>query len=291
MDTALIALDWGSTSFRAYRLGSDGAILERMASEKGITTVGDEGFEAVLRGAIGGWLSPDIPVIAGGMITSRQGWVETPYASCPAGLDELRRGLVEETLSDGVKIRFVPGLSTRKTFPDVIRGEEAQIVGAAGIHGDGLYILPGTHSKWAEVRDGRVTGFATFITGELYSALRRHTLIGRMMTGEESAPEAFTKGLRAGQEDLLLHSLFSARTLGLFGEIPPEALPDYLSGLLIGAEIREGRRLYEAASSEAIVLIGGRALCERYARGLDGKAAFGPDDAAAQGLWRIANRR
>jgi len=294
--TSLIALDWGSTSFRAYRLGPEGAVLETRSSERGITGVTDGDFGRVLREEAGDWLQPGLPVLAGGMITSRNGWVETPYVACPAGLDEIAAGVVTRELEGGVTLRFAPGLSASGAMPDVIRGEEVQIIGASAAMGDGLYVMRGTHCKWALVEGGRIADFATFVTGELYGALRKHTLVGRLAEGDARAPEAFARGVRFGFDPSastggLLHRMFSARTLGLFGELPPAELGDYLSGLLIGAEIREGLGLYGHAAGEGVVLIGKSELSERFAEAFaiaGGRTRAAPAEASPLGLWRIA---
>src|SRR5262249_33993231 len=182
--------------------------------------------------------------------------------------------------------------------PDVMRGEETQIFGALadGATARGVYVLPGTHSKWAVVDAGGVETFATFMTGELYAVLRQHSILGRLATsGADDAP--FDRRRRASMRGgaALSHDLFSARSLALPAELAPEGIADYLSGLLVGAEIVAARAwaARTAVTGSVVTLVGEAALCERYRRaltlaGID--AVQGPAAAAARGLWRIARR-
>jgi len=305
--SALIGLDWGTTSFRAYRLDGAGAVLEARSASAGILKVPEGDFERVLEREVGPWLAdaPGLPVIAAGMITSRQGWVEVPYRPCPAGSAEIAGALLRHRTAAGRTIHFVPGLSIvgADGVPDVIRGEETQIIGAVGgavgaepgaATGRRLLVLPGTHSKWALVEDGRLVWFATFMTGELFAVLSEHSILGRLMAGERDDANAFRRGLAyaRGRGGGLLKRLFSARTLCLFGELPEREVASYLSGLLIGTELREALdSLEQPASGQEITVVGGADLCGRYLAaiedaGLRGRRAS--DDAAARGLFLIA---
>ena len=185
------------------------------------------------------------------MIGSRQGWREVAYAPCPAGLAELAHGLAPVTGLGGRVVHLVPGVARAADptgFPDVMRGEETQILGAssAAAGGQHCFVLPGTHSKWAWAEHGRIARFATYMTGEVYACLVQHSILGRLMSGHDADAEAFEQGLaraRASAGDppgRLLHDLFSARTLGLFAAVPPTGLASYLSGLLIGCRDRGG---------------------------------------------------
>jgi 2-dehydro-3-deoxygalactonokinase len=308
--TALIGLDWGTTAFRAYRLDAAGAVLEAKSAAAGILKVPEGDFEGVLQREIGPWLAaaPDLPVIASGMITSRQGWVEVPYCPCPAGSAEIAAALVRHETGTRA-LHFVPGLSIvgADGVPDVIRGEETQIIGAVGgavgdalagevpaTPGRRLLVLPGTHSKWALVEDGRIVWFATFMTGELFAVLKEHSILGRMMAGERDDAAAFRRGLAyaRGGRGGLLKRLFSARTLGLFGALPESGTASYLSGLLIGTEVQDALDcLEQPPTDQEITLVGGAALTGRYLTaiehaGLRGRQAA--DDAGARGLFLIA---
>ena len=186
------------------------------------------------------------------MITWRQGWVEVPYCPCPAGSAELAAALAAPRDRGRAAIHFVPGLSLigADGVPDVMRGEETQIIGAVGggraVRGRRAIVLPGTHSKWALAEDGRIVWFATFMTGELFAVLKEHSILGRLMAGDAHDDAAFARGLAYAQSGPggLLKRLFSVRTLGLFDRAAGERRsPSYLSGLLIGSEIARGAGL------------------------------------------------
>jgi 2-dehydro-3-deoxygalactonokinase len=296
--TALFGLDWGTTSLRAYRIGCGGEVLERRSREAGILRVPGGDYAAALLAAIGDWWdrAPAAPVIASGMIGSRQGWREIPYVDCPAGLEELARGLGEADLPDGRRMLIVPGLlrpAGEGSFPDVMRGEETQILGERRAP-SGRYVLPGTHSKWALCETGRISSFATYMTGELFDVLRHHSILGRLMTGDAPDEAAFGRGLERARASAtappgrLLHDLFSARTLGLTDAVAGTALASYLSGLLIGSEILAA---LDGASAGEIVVLGSGTLTELYARAIAAtpvRVVAGPSDAAARGLYAVA---
>jgi 2-dehydro-3-deoxygalactonokinase len=292
----LIGLDWGTSSLRAYLLGGDGARLDHASGAFGVLNVADAGFDAVYLQFCAGWQRAygPLPVVASGMIGSRQGWLEAPYVPCPATAAQIAAHLTSVRASDGARVHIVPGLSCRNAqgMPDVMRGEETQLLGAVANGGDALWVLPGTHSKWARSANGGIEGFATYMTGELYALLRAHSILGRLMpAAPQEDPAAFRRGVGYGlsADAELPRKLFSARSLGLFGDIPPEGLADYLSGLLLGAEIRDA--LDQWPGPAAIGLIGEPGLCERYRRALQiagVRAHVAAADATPRGLWRVA---
>jgi 2-dehydro-3-deoxygalactonokinase len=287
---AFIGLDWGTTSLRAYLADVDGHVLEsRQASDGILSSVGR--FEETFAAHVADW-SASLPVIASGMIGSRQGWVEAPYCPCPAGLDEIAGSLVFHLTQSGRRIAFVPGLSCNDEVgvPDVIRGEETQVLGDVD-QGSRLYVLPGTHSKWLRTEDGQITRFATFMSGEIFAALKNHTILGRLMSGDTDDDAAFAVGVRRAHAapEMLLHTLFGTRTLGLFGSLAPTALASYLSGLVIGTEIAAARRHFGA--TRMVTILASPVLTKRYADALllcDLPARAGLEDAAIRGLARIA---
>jgi 2-dehydro-3-deoxygalactonokinase len=269
---ALVSVDWGTSAFRARLAAADGSALDAVEAEVGATGLATGAHEAFLETQIGSWMRrlPGLPIVMSGMVGSRQGWVEAPYAPCPAGAAEIAAAMTTIPATQIGRVVVVPGLSTRdaRGAPDVMRGEETQILGALGASGraDGLFVLPGTHSKWARVEAGRIVDFATFMTGEVFAALKDHSLLGRLMapsTDAASAADGFARGLAAAaaleRPGDLLHAIFMTRTLGLFHELPAHALADYLSGLLIGAEILAGAR----GVREAFV-VGSPTLTARY---------------------------
>jgi 2-dehydro-3-deoxygalactonokinase len=289
----MIAVDWGTSSLRAYRLDLSGHVRETRSAAAGIMTVAAGAFPQVLEAQLGDWLD-DTPIVMSGMIGSRQGWLEIPYADCPAGAAEIARGVRPVSWGAGRRAWIVPGLSCRDEagVPDVMRGEETQLLGALGDLPDGeaTICLPGTHSKWVRLRDGRILSFATAMTGEAFAVLRRHSILGRLMPeGEDRDDDAgFDAGVRrAGEAGGLLHHLFGVRARGLFGEVPAEALASYLSGILIGREIVD-----LAPATGRVHLIGAPRLAALYERALraSGRTATILDpDCVARGLFLLAS--
>jgi 2-dehydro-3-deoxygalactonokinase len=297
-----IVVDWGTTTLRASLIGPDGATRAAVETPDGIQTVTDRAFEPVLMRALGQWFAAcgPLPVTALGMITSRNGWVEVPYVDCPADIPALARGMVERRLRNGSVLRLLPGLRNPAghPFPDVMRGEETQIVGA-GLDRDRVVVLPGTHSKWARVAGGAITGFQTFVTGEVYALLAHHSFIARTsspLPAGETDWAAFDRGAalagEAGpQADAFLSLLFGARTGMLDGQLAATAIRDFVSGLVIGHEFRQARACGWFAAGDAALIVGNDGLNQRYARiaPLFGLAASpGPDDAALRGALAIA---
>ncbi|MCA3564798.1 MAG: 2-dehydro-3-deoxygalactonokinase [Methylocystis sp.] len=289
-----IVVDWGTSNFRAYLFGADGAIdLEHQAAA-GILSVSGNGFEQALEREIGSWLTPGCHVFLSGMITSRNGWLETPYVATPADLAGVAAGAREITSARGARLRFLPGVATRHPLPDVMRGEEIQIFGSIAPDETITLILPGTHSKWVRVERGAIAAFRTFLTGELFALLKAHSIVGRLIPNEPLAfdAEAFLAGVRQAASDDssgLLHDVFTARSGALLGDFGPEAVADRLSGLVIGHELRAGLALGWAG--EAVRLVGEPALCARYRDGLAalGQASeAGPAHAAVAGFRRLA---
>lgn len=268
MATRMLAIDWGTTGFRAYRLDGNGRVLEARSAPAGILSVKDGAFAATLEAQAGDWLDAgEAPVVMSGMIGSRQGWVEVPYAPCPAGFGELAAGTRKVAWGER-QAWIAPGVSCRSAsgVPDVMRGEEMQILGALESMGAGTHTvcLPGTHSKWVDVADGRILGLATHMTGEAFAILKAHSLLGRMMKDGAEDAAAFEDGVRrSGQPGGLLNHLFGVRARGLFGELPDAASASYLSGILVGHEIRAAHR-----GNGTVHLLGTAPLCALYQRAL-----------------------
>jgi 2-dehydro-3-deoxygalactonokinase len=300
-----IVLDWGTTSLRALLVDANGAVLDRVETQDGIQSVPKTGFEAVLARNIASWRHAHtaLPVYAAGMITSRNGWIETPYVEAPAGADALAAAVKWLRLADGGVIGFIPGLTDKsvKPFPDVMRGEETQLVGF-GLGQEMTVVLPGTHSKWARIEKGRIARFRTFVTGEIFALLSRHSFIAQL-SKPQPVPNwsAFTHGLEVAGDRTqacgLLSHLFSVRTGWLAGKLAPPQTSDYLSGLVVGMEFREAREMGWFKAGERVGIIGGDHLVEVYRRaaiafGLE--PDLGPSDAAVHGalvIAEIAERR
>jgi 2-dehydro-3-deoxygalactonokinase len=287
----LIGVDWGTSSFRAFRLDAAGCVRDRAHGPHGIMQVANGDFAAVLRSQIGSWLSEgECCVLLSGMIGSRQGWVEAPYLPCPAGAADLAAALLPVPF-DGGQVLLVPGLSHADAAgtPEVMRGEEVQLIGVLPALGrTGTACLPGSHSKWARIADGRIDGFSTYLSGETFSALRSGTILGRTMREAPVDEAAFDRGVaRSADPGHLLHHLFGVRTLGLFGQLSETEGASYLSGLLIGHEVRDA---LAADAQRDVHLIGARNLRALYARAVEkcgGRATIMDEDAAAMGLALI----
>jgi 2-dehydro-3-deoxygalactonokinase len=291
--TALIGLDWGTTNARALRFDRRGQVAERRDLPLGILRVPDGGFAGAFATLAGDWRAshPGVPVLMCGMIGSRQGWREASYAALPADAAALARAMLPLPEIDAW---IVPGVSGESLAgaPDVIRGEETQALGVLDLLGGGdlCLCMPGSHSKWVELRGGRLARFATFMTGEAFAALGDHTILARMIEPGPLDPAAFAAGLRrASAPGGLLHQLFTVRTDGLFGRLAPAAAGSFLSGLLLGHEMREAALAFGAAE---IVLVGSDALAAPYLGALRqaGRSArvVQGDAAVAAGLWRLA---
>ncbi len=268
MTRPFIAVDWGTTSFRAYHVNADGGVLDERRSSDGILAVKDGAFEQALETHLRGW-DIGLPVVAAGMITSRQGWVELPYVDCPAGPKELAKAIITKSLTSGRTVHFSTGLHMKSESlgHDVMRSEETQVFGSLN-SGAAHFVTPGTHSKWIDVEDGKIVRFETYVTGESFALYRNHSILGRLMTGDGDDKAAFMRGVEKALADPagLLHSLFSVRSLGLYNEVGPEALSSYLSGLLIGAEVAHATK--QRKRDGLYLVLASSGIASRYLRAM-----------------------
>ena len=311
MDLApqLLALDWGTSSLRAF-LMRDGQVVDTRHSAHGIQHLplpGRPGFEQAFAAIAGDWVRqwPQLPVVASGMVGSAQGWREAPYVRCPATVKALAEQNTTVASGLGQDILIAPGVLYDEAgeLPDVMRGEEIQIAGALLDHpawaARSCMLLPGTHSKWAQIEDGRIVRYASYLTGELFAVLSQHSILGRLMPAATEQPRetdeaAFELGLSVARDSRpgdLSHQIFGTRTLGLTGRLPAASLADYLSGLLIGHELVSGLAGAGDLAQVPLVMIGAPSLCRRYAHSLQfmGRAADAVlDNTAPAGLWNLA---
>ncbi len=296
----VIAVDWGTTNFRAYRLNTTGEIVDRRESPLGLLRVPPGQFQDVLREQVSGWLAEgERTLVLCGMAGSRNGWVEVPYVPCPASIPALAQGMVQ-VLFHGAQAWIVPGVrsNTGEGFPEIMRGEETAIFGALAQRGafaqgsaDGIICLPGSHSKWAVVADGMLESFRTCVTGEAFAALGQHTILAQFI--QQDAPHddaAFQRGVEhSAHSGGLLHLLFHARTLPLTGQLEPASTVSFLSGLLIGSEVRA-----MLPPHAPILLLGSNTLCHLYATAIQlcgGTSTFGGADTAASGMFLLAETK
>lgn len=306
----LVAVDWGTSRLRAALIGTGGEVVASRASDDGILKVPAGGFDAVFARICGDWMQGgDRLCLMSGMVGSRNGWREAAYAPCPAGFDDLPAHLL--WLEPG-RHAIVPGLRCEHDgMPDLMRGEEVQVFGALALLGlqDATVVLPGTHSKWCEVRGGRIERFRTCLSGEAYALLREHSILGRGVPGPGATGSpgetgfdrgAFVEGLaQARRSGSLLASAFSARSRVLMQQLAPAAVPDYLSGLVIGEELRVGLGWLAASPAQPVAVVGAPGLTALYALALElelASEAAGPrrtvhcvgDEATWHGLIGLA---
>ncbi|MEP7299582.1 MAG: 2-dehydro-3-deoxygalactonokinase [Burkholderiales bacterium] len=289
---AWIGLDWGTSSLRGAHFDDRGAVIEERAFSRGILTVPKGGFAAAFAEHFGDWMAPPgTRCLISGMAGSQQGWLEAPYCACPVSLDDVAGRLA--WVEPG-RIAIVPGLSCeRDGVPDVMRGEETQVFGALRLMGiaAGTFVMPGTHSKWIRVDAGRIESFATLMTGEFYALLRQHSILARTLPPDDADlfDTAFDAGVaHALRSPGLLQSAFSMRTLSLFERLPLAERPSYLSGLVIGEELRA-----RDPNVGEVIVIGAEALTRRYERALaqrDVRVRRVGAEATWRGLWSIATR-
>ena len=297
-EITLVAVDWGTTRFRLSALTGDGETASTLATTAGIGSVSGCDFEAYLLGQMASLdvYPSDCEVLLCGMIGSNIGWADTGYIECPASPADVVGQLVRAP-SRQMKAAIVPGLKCSSPLgePDVMRGEETQLLGwmsdAANVELRGaLLCLPGTHTKWVQIEAGVVTHFNTSITGELFAHLCSHSILVR---GKQHANDnAFVDGLARGfQTPAISQTLFSTRSRVLQKSMPESAARDYLSGLLIGADVKSAVDLWKPS---AAVVIGDRAITDLYATALRGlsvnAAVIDGAQMSVRGLWEIHTR-
>ena len=265
-----------------------------MSSADGIMQIKDRDFEAVFGRLNSHWgRHTKLPILASGMITSRNGWVETPYARAPLDARDLAQALVCRRTARAQDLRVITGVTTdHVSGPDVMRGEETQIIEAQALGmTDGNFVMPGTHSKWIRVTRGRIEDYATYMTEEVFAALKGHTILGTLIEEGPHHAAGFAQGVAAGLDagSSLLRDLFHVRTLPLMGRMEGGAVADFLSGLLIGAEVKAAQARGDATGP--VTIIGRSDLADRYETALTAaglQSCRAPDDIVAMGHFLIA---
>jgi 2-dehydro-3-deoxygalactonokinase len=278
---ALVAGDWGTSHLRLFLCQADGSVMAGLDGPGAANVHGD--FPNVLDALLAGWTREHgaLPVVLCGMVGSSLGWTQAPYVSCPARPAQIAQACVE--LRDG-QVHIVPGLSCRNQLnaPDVLRGEETQILGALRLNpalaaGRHLLCLPGTHTKWALLEGGSVREFLTAPTGELFAVLCEHSILVSDERRRQELPAAsdgpaFEHGLmqiRRFPSASLLHRLFECRSRRLTGDLHSDEAMPLLSGMLIASDVQGAVRLFAAGGARtAVQLIGAPGLTELYARAL-----------------------
>jgi 2-dehydro-3-deoxygalactonokinase len=272
----VLGIDWGTTNRRAYLFNSKGEAVRQHADGMGILAVNAD-FRGSLKELLEVFELDRADVIMSGMVGSRNGWEEVPYLSVEHPILELPRAMREiDSGLPGVRCRIVPGFHfiNRHGLPDVMRGEETQVLGALrmGAEDDGWFVLPGTHSKWVAIEDGMITELMTFMTGEMYALLSKQGTLSSLMQNQIDAPEAFHAGMSAARDGGFTHMAFACRALVVTGAMPASHAASFLSGLLIGAELHESsRRTHSGPGRERplVHVIASETLAPRYRAALE----------------------
>ncbi|MEP0941947.1 MAG: 2-dehydro-3-deoxygalactonokinase [Rhizobiaceae bacterium] len=244
----LIVLDWGTTNVRLALLDNHGVVVEERRGESGVGSFTQAEFEAHFDRLTDGW--PKVPAIAAGMVGSRQGWQEAAYLPCPASTGDLADGLRRFT-HNGREILIVPGLALNNGNRfDVMRGEESQIAGFLNQNPNyaGVLLMPGTHSKWVQIEGARIVNFQTYMTGEVFEAISKHTILRHSLSDDSTAGNDEGKTVFKNKVQELASNptssegnLFGLRARHLLEGCKTEHLRQELSAILIMAELKAGR--------------------------------------------------
>jgi 2-dehydro-3-deoxygalactonokinase len=271
-ERAIVGVNWGSTNFRAYLIGADGAALDDYAAPTGGVGLDRQAMAATMDALAARWPDP-CPVYVCGMIGSNVGWTEVPYVEAPAGCSDLAK-LAVSTDIGRVPTHIIPGIACRRSFdglPDILRGEEIELMGLAALRPvDGWVALPGTHTKWARLQEGRVVDFFTSMSGEMFDRLTANGLLASIVDGEAADGPVFLRGVTLGRaRQLGLGTLlFSARAQVVRGVLAKAEAASYIRGVLIGSEIADVLAVYPGVRDSVVPLIGNSALGRLYASAL-----------------------
>lgn len=271
--TGFIGINWGSSNFRAYRVAADGSLIDKFAEPAGIASLDRQGMAQQVTRLAERWPGSG-PIYASGMVGSNVGWVDVPYATCPAGLADVAAAAVETRFGD-VAVTIVPGLTCHREADggvDILRGEETELFGLVALQGitDGVVALPGTHTKWVRIRQGKAVDFLTSMSGEIFDRLTAQGLLASIVEGKASDGEAFQQAARQAQARTLgLGSLlFGTRAKVIRGELPRADAASALRGMLIGSDIADALAMFPALGDAVIPLVGNGALSRLYAAAL-----------------------
>ncbi|MCY1126895.1 2-dehydro-3-deoxygalactonokinase [Frigidibacter sp. RF13] len=272
---AWIAVDWGTSNLRLWRMGPSGEVLGEARSDRGMGTLKPEGFEPVLLDLIANDLLENgrLTVIACGMVGARQGWQEARYVAVPATPPGISQALKVDTSDPRLSVHILPGMS-QASPADVMRGEETQIAGflSAEPAFDGVLCLPGTHCKWAHISAGEVVSFRTFMTGEIFALLSGQSVLRHSVAASGFDTEAFTAAVShvMSRPQALAGDLFSIRAETLLSGLDAVQARSRLSGMLIGAELAAARPYW---LGQEIVILGEGGLAGAYRTALAAQGA------------------
>ncbi|MGL1922405.1 MAG: 2-dehydro-3-deoxygalactonokinase [Hyphomicrobiales bacterium] len=296
----LICVDWGSTNLRAFLLSADGTLIDAIFTNQGMMGIQQNAFEPILLHMLKNW--PQLPIILSGMVGSLRGWRNTAYVTCPIDVKKLAVNLTHIEHNKSRNIAIIAGIENNNSASqyDVARGEETQLIGALKLVGQQLepqaiFCLPGTHSKWMSVKDSKIDNITTHMTGEIFDILTKHSILATPNSGgnHKNGDRIFLKGLECAQQDGgLSHHIFSARTNMLKGVLAENDIETYLSGILIGSEIKEMLNLLPKC--EHVYLVGNDQLNQTYSLALNhlgvNCALINGEKAAYTGMHAIAKQ-
>ncbi len=271
LSVAWVAADWGTSHLRLWPMGADGVPLRRIDSDKGMSSLSASEYEQTLSALLEPYRDPNkaLDVLCCGMAGSRQGWTEAPYALAPCAPPSFDTATRVETQDARLRVYILSGVKQAEPA-DVMRGEETQIAGVLAEHPelDGVICLPGTHTKWVSVKDGQITGFATFLSGELFQLVSQHSVLRHTLAQKGWDVDAFKAGCRDGAAapNRLANALFGLRAGALLNDLDPVAARSRASGYLLGMEIEALRAEWQGRS---VVIVGENEIAQAYATALD----------------------
>jgi 2-dehydro-3-deoxygalactonokinase len=287
---SIVGVDWGTTHRRAYAITGDGQCAREVSDSDGALACKGR-FPAALDSALQALDVHGTGVVLAGMVGSALGWHEVPYVDSSVPVQDLAaHALRVPDAAPGVSAIIIPGYRVRNAqgVPDVMRGEETQLLGAWALgHRSGWFVLPGTHSKWVQLDEGRVVQLRTYMTGELFDLLSKHGTVAAAAGGATPVWDeaAFADGVKAAGHHALSHQIFSVRARVVCKDMPASSTTAYLSGLLIGTELKDvlqGRA--DTGPQGTFKLLGSPQLAAHYQTAaqhlglsfdiLDAKAAF-----------------
>ncbi|TCL08317.1 2-dehydro-3-deoxygalactonokinase [Shimia isoporae] len=265
---AFVAVDWGTSSFRAWAVGFDGAVCAHHSDAQGMGSLTPPEFSPVLETALDQiGVGASVPVVACGMVGAAQGWIDVPYMAIDEGLEKLA-DRAQEAPGTARKVFILPGVKQSVPF-NVMRGEETQIAGFLQSQPDfsGVICLPGTHSKWVVVADGQIQYFWTAMTGEMFGLLSSRSVLRHSMAGSgwDQANFEAACSCALAEPEVVAMKIFEIRAEALLTGPAPEAARARLSGLLVGFELAATRKLWD---KQPVHLIGAPELMRNYTEAL-----------------------
>ncbi|MBT8154957.1 2-dehydro-3-deoxygalactonokinase [Epibacterium ulvae] len=264
--TAWVAVDWGTTHMRLWRMATDGTVLGCQSCNKGMGQIEPHAYEGILLDMLADHLPPSaaLDVVVCGMAGSRQGWAEAPYAPTPCAPPSIEQATLVPTDDPRLRVHILPGVKQVDPI-DVMRGEETQIRGVTARMPDydGVICLPGTHTKWVRIKQGQIGEFATFMSGELFTVIGQHSVLRHSVGTSGWDRDAFRTACQGATDDatFLMRSLFGLRAGSLLADLSPEAARATLSGLLLGAELAAARSFW---GDRDVTIVGESTLSQAY---------------------------